>query len=101
VDTYSPGSSYFDIAILDVSNTGYTKRNYDAMIPIAGGEPIATGEGQLLPTASRLARRAADLHVAGGERDPPRRTAGGPFGRAEPRNAWRERLALPLQTRWA
>jgi hypothetical protein len=41
---YTPGTDYFDIAALDVYNTGYTTGNYQAMTGISGGKPIAVAE---------------------------------------------------------
>lgn len=58
VDAYSPGSAYFDIATLDVYNTGYTQSNYDAMRRISGGKPIAIGECRFMPTAALLAQQS-------------------------------------------
>lgn len=52
---YNPGPAYFDIAALDVYNTGYTQGNYNAMLSAAGGKPIAIGECQFIPTVSLLA----------------------------------------------
>lgn len=55
VDSYNPGSAYFDIASLDVYNTGYTTTNYNTMLRVSGGKPIAIAECQFMPTASLLA----------------------------------------------
>ncbi len=55
VDTYSPGPAYFDIAALDVYNTGYTSGNYNAMLRIAAGKLIAIGEDQFVPSPGLLA----------------------------------------------
>jgi len=55
VDAYNPGSAYFDIASLDVYNTGYTQNNYNTMLRVSGGKPIAIAECQFMPTASLLA----------------------------------------------
>jgi hypothetical protein len=52
--TYNPGASYFDLAALDVYNTGYTSGNYDAMLGAAGGKPIGIGECQFMPTVDLL-----------------------------------------------
>jgi hypothetical protein len=54
VVTYDPGPSYFDIATLDVYNTGYTQGNYEAMLGAAGGKPIGVGECQFLPSLDVL-----------------------------------------------
>jgi hypothetical protein len=55
VDKYTPGIDYFDIASLDVYNTGYTSNNYNTMLRIAGGKLIAIGENQFVPSQSLLA----------------------------------------------
>jgi mannan endo-1,4-beta-mannosidase len=46
---YSPGSDYFDLASLDIYNTGYTTHNYDTIRAAAGGKPFGIGECQFLP----------------------------------------------------
>ncbi|MEK0312607.1 discoidin domain-containing protein [Cohnella sp. 56] len=55
VDAYNPGAAYFDIASLDVYNTGYTQNNYNTMLRVSAGKPIAIGECQFMPSASLLA----------------------------------------------
>jgi hypothetical protein len=55
VGTYSPGPERFDLATLDIYNTGYTTQNYDTMLRVAGGKPIGIGECQFLPSTSLLA----------------------------------------------
>lgn len=55
IDAYNPGASYFDIASLDVYNTGYTTTNYNTMQRVSGGKPIAIGECQFMPSSSLLA----------------------------------------------
>ncbi len=62
VDTYSPGTDYFDIAALDVYNTGYTTGNYNAMLRIAGGKLIAIAENQYVPTPAILAAQPKWLY---------------------------------------
>jgi beta-mannanase len=57
VNVYSPGPEYFDIATLDVYNTGYTQSNYDTMLRVAVGKPIAIGECQFMPTAELLSKQ--------------------------------------------
>lgn len=57
IDSYNPGSGYFDIASLDVYNTGYTQNNYNTMLRVAGGKPIAIGECQFMPTSSLLTQQ--------------------------------------------
>ncbi len=64
VNTYNPGSAYFDIASLDVYNTGYTTGNYDAMLGAANGKPIGVSECQFLPTPSLLASQPQWTYVA-------------------------------------
>lgn len=54
VDKYTPGTDYFDIASLDVYNTGYTSSNYNTMLRIAGDKLIAIGEDQFVPSQSLL-----------------------------------------------
>jgi len=63
VNSYNPGSSYFDIAALDVYNTGYTQNNYNAMLGAAKGKPIAVAECQYLPTPDLLARQNRWVYV--------------------------------------
>lgn len=56
VNTYSPGSSYFDVASLDFYNgDGLTTAKYNALLSVADGKPIAIGEIGKLPTAAQLA----------------------------------------------
>ena len=62
VDAYTPGAAYFDIASLDVYNTGYTAGNYSAMLRVASGKLIAIGENQFVPTASLLAAQPKWLY---------------------------------------
>ncbi len=62
VDAYTPGSSYFDIAALDVYNTGYTTSNYTTMQRIASGKLIAIAENQYVPTAALLASQPKWLY---------------------------------------
>ena len=57
VTTYSPGPAYFDIAALDVYNTGYTASNYNSMLRIAAGKLIAIGEDQFVPSPQLLAQQ--------------------------------------------
>ncbi len=63
VNTYNPGSGYFDIASLDVYNTGYTTGNYNAMLGVAAGKPIAVAECEFMPTASLLASQNRWIYV--------------------------------------
>lgn len=56
VNTYSPGSSYFDVASLDFYNgDGLTTAKYNALLSVSDGKPIAIGEIGKLPTAAQLA----------------------------------------------
>lgn len=57
VDAYTPGPDYFDIASLDVYNTGYTTGNYNTMLRIAAGKLIAIGEDQFVPSPTLLAQQ--------------------------------------------
>lgn len=55
VNSYSPGTSYFDVASLDFYNgDGLTPAKYNAMLGVAAGKPIAIGETGVLPTATAL-----------------------------------------------
>lgn len=54
IPKYDPGSAYYDIAALDIYNTGYTTNNYNAMIGVAGSKLIAVAECQFMPTSSLL-----------------------------------------------
>jgi hypothetical protein len=57
VDLYTPGPDYFDIAALDVYNTGYTVHNYNTMLRIGAGKLIAIGEDQFVPSSALLAQQ--------------------------------------------
>ncbi|MDB5270003.1 MAG: mannan endo,4-beta-mannosidase [Hymenobacter sp.] len=55
VNSYSPGTSYFDVASLDFYNgDGLTQAKYNAMLSVAAGKPIAIGETGVLPTVAAL-----------------------------------------------
>lgn len=55
ISSYSPGTSYFDVASLDFYNgDGLTQAKYNAMLGVAAGKPIAIGETGVLPTATAL-----------------------------------------------
>ncbi|HSC87247.1 MAG TPA: glycosyl hydrolase [Polyangiaceae bacterium] len=54
IPKYNPGADYFDLATLDIYNTGYTGGNYQAMLGMAAGKPIGIGECQFLPTLDVL-----------------------------------------------
>ncbi len=58
VNSYDPGSSYWDILALDIYGSDgqlYTKSKYDIIVNKAGGKPIAIGECQVLPSPAILA----------------------------------------------
>ena len=57
INTYDPGSKYWDILALDVywsDGLGYTSSKYNIIKSKAGDKPIAIGECQTLPSASIL-----------------------------------------------
>lgn len=54
LQSYNPGSNYWDIATLDIYE-GFATWKYQAMVNISGGKPIAIGEADVLPTPERLA----------------------------------------------
>jgi hypothetical protein len=60
---YTPGPSYFDVAALDVYNTGYTSGNYQAMTGIAGGKPVGVAECQILPSPDVLQQQPLWAYV--------------------------------------
>jgi mannan endo-1,4-beta-mannosidase len=64
VGVYNPGASYFDIAALDVYNTGYTSGNYQAMLGAAGDKPIGIAECATLPTPDLLTQQPKWAYVA-------------------------------------
>jgi predicted chitinase len=55
VTDYNPGSSYFDIAALDIYDGGYDQSKHDAIAGAAGGKYIAIGECSTPPTSDELA----------------------------------------------
>ncbi len=55
----NPGSDYFDLATLDIYNTGFTSSNYQTMLDASGDKPIGIGECQFLPSAELLASQPA------------------------------------------
>ena len=63
VKTYNPGSAYYDIAALDVYNTGYTSGNYNAMLGVASGKFVAIGECQFMPSSDLLASQPKWLYA--------------------------------------
>ena len=64
VPSYAPGADYFDVAALDVYDSGYTDGNYQAMLAGAGGKPIGVAECQLLPDPGTLAAQPKWTYVA-------------------------------------
>ena len=64
VTVYTPGPSHFDVAALDIYDTGYTTTNYQAMTGASGGKPIGVGECQFLPSPSVLAAQPLWAYVA-------------------------------------
>ena len=60
INTYDPGSKYWDVLALDVywsDGTGYTTQKYNIIKNKAAGKPIAIGECGKLPTADILAKQ--------------------------------------------
>jgi mannan endo-1,4-beta-mannosidase len=57
ITAYHPGTEYYDIAALDMYEAGYTQHNYELMLGISGGKPIAIGECQKLPTSDLLSKQ--------------------------------------------
>ncbi len=55
VTDYRPAASDFDLAALDVYDSGYTSQNYNAMISGAGEKPLGIAECAKLPYPSDLA----------------------------------------------
>ena len=64
MSSYNPGANYFDIAALDVYNTGYTAGNYSSMQSGAGGKLIGVAECQFLPTPSTLSSQPLWTYVS-------------------------------------
>jgi hypothetical protein len=64
VPSYTPGLDYFDIAALDVYDTGYTTANYQAMLGGSGGKPIGVAECQFLPDPGTLSAQPLWTYVA-------------------------------------
>jgi len=59
LNSYDPGSDYWDVLALDVysgsnQSGAYSSSKYNAIVAKAAGKPIAIGECQLLPTAATL-----------------------------------------------
>ncbi|MGD0941306.1 MAG: glycosyl hydrolase, partial [Terracidiphilus sp.] len=64
VVSYSPGSSYFDVATVDVYITGYTTGVYDDITGASGGKLVGISECQFLPTPSTLSSQPKWVYVA-------------------------------------
>ncbi|HEX4462179.1 MAG TPA: glycosyl hydrolase, partial [Polyangia bacterium] len=64
VGQYTPGPDYFDIAALDVYDTGYTTTNYNAMVGAAAGKPIGVAECYTMPTAGNMASQPLWTYIA-------------------------------------
>jgi mannan endo-1,4-beta-mannosidase len=55
---YNPGDEYWDVMTLDVyEEIGFTDKNYQLMLEIAGDKPIGIGESSRLPTAELLKKQ--------------------------------------------
>jgi beta-mannanase len=63
VSTYNPGTSEYDIASLDVYDSGYTSSNYKIMLGAAAGKLIAIAACTTLPTAAQLASQPKWLYA--------------------------------------
>lgn len=64
VTSYAPGTDVFDVAALDVYNTGYTGGNYQAMQVAAAGKPMGVAECQFLPDPGTLQAQPLWTYVA-------------------------------------
>lgn len=54
---YYPGSEYVDIVATDVYATNYDRKNYEALLELADGKPIAIGECGSIPSHRTLRRQ--------------------------------------------
>ncbi|HUI64513.1 MAG TPA: glycosyl hydrolase [Bacteroidota bacterium] len=52
--TYYPGDDVVDILATDVYRNGFAQRDYDELLALAGGKPIALGEVGTVPTPEIL-----------------------------------------------
>ena len=52
---YNPGDGYWDVFAMDMYGDGYTSQKYETALQVAGNQPIAIGECEILPTAHELA----------------------------------------------
>jgi hypothetical protein len=64
VPQYTPGADFYDVAALDVYDTGYTTGNYQAMLTAGGGKPIGIAECEYLPTPDVLTAQPSWAIVA-------------------------------------
>src|SRR5262245_37338727 len=53
-DTYYPGDDVVDVLATDVYRQGFAQRDYDQLLALAGGRPIALGEVGVAPTEELL-----------------------------------------------
>ena len=54
-EKYNPGEEYWDVMSLDVyDEAGFTRKNYELMLEIAGDKPIGIGECSKCPTPEML-----------------------------------------------
>ncbi len=64
VGAYNPGSSYYQVAALDVYDGGYTTANYQAMQMAAGGKPMGIAECETMITSAELAQQPLWAYAA-------------------------------------
>lgn len=68
LNTYNPGSKYWDVLALDnygSDGTGFTKAKYDAVVAVAGSKPVAIGECGALPSADILTAQPKWVYFLG------------------------------------
>ncbi|MBK0379851.1 glycosyl hydrolase [Mucilaginibacter segetis] len=68
LNSYDPGSSYWDVLALDnygSDGTGFTTTKYNLLLNKAGSKPIAIGECGTLPTSSLLASQPRWVYLLG------------------------------------
>ena len=65
IDQFFPGDEYVDVFALDPWLNGFTQRNYDAMLKIAKGKPIAIGETGELPSPAILSSQPKWVYFLG------------------------------------
>jgi beta-mannanase len=64
VTDFDPGSSYYDVAALDMYVQGYTDGNYTAMKQAAAGKPMGIAECEVLPDSGTLAAQPLWSYIA-------------------------------------